>query len=104
VQAHDDLREKANFLAGAGYPGGRWFRAADLTTAYLDITNYSVRMILAVVGYVAGNDYSGDFLIFVLVASGIFRVLLVDALIIIQIDGSAFDDDVAAICHGSFSL
>jgi hypothetical protein len=75
-----------------------------LSAAYLDIASYPVGIIAAVVGYVACNDYSGDFLVRVPVSSGIFQILLVNILIVIQIHGAASDDDVTAICHGSFSF
>jgi len=58
-------------------------------------------VITAIEAYVARNQHTGHFLILILVLLGITWIFRIDGFVVIEIDGTAFDDDVATVCHVS---
>ena len=61
-------------------------------------------MVAAVIAYVAADHNPDDLPVFVFVTVGIFWIFWVKTFIVVQIDRTAFDDDVTATVAHDFLL
>src|SRR6266566_1512411 len=61
-------------------------------------------MVAAVIAYVAADHNPDDLPVFVFVTVGIFWIFWVKTFVVVQIDRTAFDDDVAATVAHDFLL
>src|SRR6266404_2807797 len=76
----------------------------NLLNESCDFARYPIRVIATVKRNIAGDRHPGHFFILVLVLLGIARIFRIDGLVVIEIDRTALDDDVATVCHVSFSF